>query len=380
MSAAYDVAIAGLGAMGAATAMASARRGLRAIGFDRFTPPHARGSSHGESRIIREAYFEDPAYVPIVQRAAALWRELEAASGERLLLTTGGLMIGRPESDVVAGAKASGDRHRLPYEVLDAGEVRARFPALRPDDDMVAVWEPHAGVLFPEACVAAQLAAASRAGAEVRMSEPVVSWRPDGAGVVVETPDGAYRAARLVIAAGAWTPRLVPELVDELMVARQPLFWFEPRDHAAAFDPERLPVHIWEWTLGRYFYGFPRMNGLVKVAVHGEGEALDPDVLRRELVPDEAGPLRERLERYLPDAAGRLVIGLVCLYTNTRDGHFLLDRHPGHPQVVVVSACSGHGFKFAPAIGEIAVALAMGEKPRFDLGLFGWRQSTGDSA
>ena len=373
MSAAFDLAIAGLGAMGSATALHAARGGLRTIAFDRFVPPHTRGSSHGESRIIREAYFEDPSYVPIVQRATQLWRELEQDCGERLVLPTGGLMIGRPESAVVAGAIASGETHRLPHEVLDARQVRVRFPALRPDDDMMAVWEPHAGVLFPEACVAAQLRAAAQAGARLCSSEPVTSWRPDGEGVAIETPDGNYRASKLVLAAGAWMPDLLREIDGELSVARQPLFWFEPRANERSFDPERLPIHIWEWSPGRCFYGFPRLNGLVKMAVHGEGEPIDPDALRRDLVPDEAVPLRERLERFLPDAAGRLVLGLVCLYTNTRDRHFLIDRHPRHPQVVVVSACSGHGFKFAPAIGEIAVELALGKTPKFDLGLFGWR-------
>ena len=373
MSGAWDVAIAGLGAMGSAAARDAARRGLRTIAFDRFAPPHTRGSSHGESRIIREAYFEDPRYVPIVQRAFHLWRELEQERGERLMLPTGGLMIGRPESTVVSGAKASGDQHRLPYEMLDARQVRARYPALRPDDDMVAVWEPNAGVLFPEACVTAQIASATAAGAEIRTSEPVTRWRPDGEGVEIETPAGTYRASRLVMAAGAWMPTLLREIDGELSVSRQPLFWFEPQANERAFDPERLPIHIWEWTPGRAFYGFPRLNGLVKMAIHHEGEPIDPDALRRELTPDEAAPLRELIERHLPDAAGRLVLGVVCLYTNTRDEHFLIDRHPRHPQIVVVSACSGHGFKFAPAIGEIAVRLAMGEDAGFDLGLFAWR-------
>jgi len=373
MSTTYDLAIAGLGAMGSATALDAARRGLRTIAFDRFAPPHTRGSSHGESRIIREAYFEDPRYVPIVQRASELWRALEQERGERLMLPTGGLMVGRPESGVVAGARASADLHGLPYQMLDARQLRARFPALRPDDDMVAVWEPNAGILYPEACVAAQIAAAEAAGATIRAGEGVTAWRPDGEGVSVETPAGTYRASRLVLATGAWTPTLLREIDGELSISRQPLFWFEPRANERAFDPERLPIHIWEWAPGRAFYGFPRLNGLVKMAIHGEGDPIDPDALRRELVPDESAELRELIERYLPDAAGRLVLGVVCLYTNTRDEHFLIDRHPRHPQVVVVSACSGHGFKFAPAIGEIAVKLAMGDPTGYDLGLFAWR-------
>lgn len=375
MSAAFDLAVVGLGAMGGAAALAAARRGLRVVAFDRFEPPHARGSSHGESRIIREAYFEDPRYVPVVQRAYALWRDLERESGQRLLQPTGGLMIGRPQSAVVAGARASAERHGLPHEVLDAREIVRRFPVLRPAADMVAVWEPNAGLLYPEACVAAQLAAARGRGAELRTGEPVLEWSADERGARVVTPSGTVRAARLVIAAGPWVASLVPELAGELAVARQPLFWFEPRSIVEAFDPERLPVHIWEWTEGRWFYGFPRLNGLVKLAIHGEGEPLDPDALRRELTPDEVAPLRELVERHLPEAAGRLVLGLLCLYTNTRDGHFLVDRHPAHPRVVVASPCSGHGFKFAPAIGEMAVELALGGDPGEAAALFRWRRT-----
>jgi sarcosine oxidase len=373
MPASFDLAVAGLGAMGSAVCCHAARRGLRVVGLDRFAPPHDRGSSHGESRIIREAYFEDPRYVPIVQRAYELWHQLERDTDARLFLRTGGLMIGPPGGALVAGARASADAHRLPHEVLDAGEVRRRFPALAPADGMAAVWEPRAGVLFPEACVRAHLEAAVRAGAELRTDTALLGWSADGEGVAVSTAGGEVRASRLVLAAGAWLGALVPELTPHLTVARQPLFWYEPVDRPHDFEPERLPIYIWEWTAGRYFYGFPAIGGEVKVAPHGEGEVTDPDRARRDVAPAEIAAMRDLLARFMPGAAGRSTRAVACLYTNTPDGHFVLDRHPAHPQVVIVSACSGHGFKFSSAIGEIVVGMALEEPARFDLDLFRWR-------
>ncbi|MBI2920399.1 MAG: N-methyl-L-tryptophan oxidase [Planctomycetes bacterium] len=368
-----DVAIAGLGAMGGAAAYHLARRGRRVVGFDRFAPPHSLGSSHGETRIIREAYFEDPRYVPVIQRAYTLWRELERESGQTLLLETGGLMIGPPGGGVVKGARASGDTRRLPYEMLDARELARRFPALHPDPDTVAVWEPRAGILFPEACVAAHLAAAARAGADLRTDEPVLSWRPDGEGVAITTPRGTYLARRLLLAPGALLPQLLNGAALPLTVTRQPLFWFQPKAHAEQFAPDRFGIFIWEAEPDFFFYGFPALEGRVKVTRHLGGAPTSPDQVDRELRPAEVAALRQRLARFIPDLDTPPVDASVCLYTNTADGHFVIDRHPAHPQVLVVSACSGHGFKFSSAIGEIAADLLTDCTPPFDLGLFRWR-------
>ena len=370
MDRSYDVAIAGLGAMGSAAARALALRGLRVVGFDRFAPPHALGSSHGRSRIIREAYFEHPSYVPLVQRAYVLWEELERESGERLLLRTGGLMIGRPEGLLVTGALASARAHGLVHERIDAEEIARRVPALRPATGMVGVWEPRAGVLFPEPAVAAFLASARRHHAEIHTGEPVVSWRPEGDGVEIRTPRGDYHAGRLVVATGAWFLGLVPELALPLSVERVALFWFEPRADPAAFDPERFPVFILEHADGRFIYGFPRLEGAVKLARHHEGEPADPDRLRRDVDADEVESMRAILRPYLPDADGPLRETAVCMYTNTPDGHFLIGSHPRQPRVLLVSACSGHGFKFAPAIGEIVSDLVIEGRTRGDLALF----------
>ncbi len=370
MSATFDVAIAGLGAMGGAAAYHLARRGVSVVGFDRFEPPHTMGSSHGESRIIRVAYFEDPRYVPLVQRAWDLWLELEEETGEKLLRPTGGLMMGPTHGDVVGGALQSARLHELPFELLDAAAIRARFPAHRPAPDDVAVWEPNAGVLAPEMCVAAHLDGARRFGAELHFHEPVLEWRADRDGVEVHTESGRHRAARLILAAGAWEGELVAELGAELKVQRQTLMWFTPKANPESFDAERFPIFIREFEPGRAVYGFPLRGGRVKFAIHMEGERANPRAVRRTVDDAEVEKLRAVLDRCVPDAAGACVDRAVCLYTNTPDHHFRLGPLPDHPRVLVASCCSGHGFKFAPAIGEVLADLAQGAAPRVDLELF----------
>lgn len=361
--------------MGSAALRALSRRGLNVAGFDRFAPPHALGSSHGETRIIREAYFEHPSYVPMVQRAWVLWKELEREAraidpGARLLLESAGLMLGPPDGEIVSGALQSAIEHALPYERIDAAEVARRVPAIDPAPDMVGVWEPRAGVLFPEKCIAAFLATARRHRAALHVDEPVLSWRPNGAGVEIRTTRGRYLANRLVLAAGAWLPRLLPDLVLPLVVERVPLFWFEP-SAPELFDPGRFPIFILEHQRGRCIYGFPRLGDTVKMARHHEGEVADPDRLRRDTSEEDVAPLRAALACHLPHANGPLRASAVCMYTNTPDGHFVIGVHPAHPAVTIVSACSGHGFKFAPTIGEIVSDLVVEGFTRWDLGLFG---------
>ena len=380
MEPAYDVAIAGLGAMGSASARALARRGHTVVGFDRFAPPHALGSSHGHSRIIREAYFEHPAYVPLVRHAYRLWEVLERESGERLLLKTGGLMIGPPEGTLVRGALASARAHGLTHERLDSAGIARRIPVMRPASDMVGVWEPDAGILFPETAISATLASARRHGAALHVDEPVIAWRADADGVEVRTPRGVHRAGHLVLAAGAWLPALAPGL--PLAVERVALFWFEPASDPGGFDPACFPVFILEHARDRFIYGFPRLGGAVKIARHHEGEATDPDKRRHGVSPDEVESMRGLFRSFLPCADGPLRETAVCLYTNTPDGHFVIGPDPRHPTVTLVSACSGHGFKFAPAIGEIVADLVTEGATRWDLGLFsparfGARATTG---
>lgn len=366
----YDVVIAGLGAMGSAAAFHLARRGARVLGLDRFAPPHAFGSSHGRTRIIREAYYEHPLYVPLVRRAYDLWAELEEESGRRISLRTGGLMIGPPDSTLVAGARRSALEHGLPFRELSAAELRERVPAFQPADDMVAIEEPRAGILFPETCIEAHLELARKAGAELRMDEPVVGWRATDGGVEVTTERGRYAAGRLVLAVGAWLPGLIGELRLPLAVNRQVLHWFRPDPPTHLFDPERFPIFMWESAPGMMWYGFPDTGDGVKVAVHHHGEPADPDTLRRSVTDEEAAPVEALLRRFMPAALGPRIESAVCMYTNTPDHHFIIDAHPAHPHVLLVSPCSGHGFKFSAAVGELVADLVTGAPARFDLAPF----------
>jgi sarcosine oxidase len=365
-----DVVVVGLGAMGSAAAFQLARRGRKVLGLDRFTPPHSLGSSHGETRIIREAYFEHPLYVPLVQRAYQLWAELELTSGRELLRITGGLMVGRPDGVLVSGARRSAEQHALAHEILTAAEVRRRFPVLRPADDMVAVWEPRAGILFPEACVGAHLALAQAHDAMLRFDEPVTNWRIDDDGVIVATTRGEYRARQLLLTAGSWIRSLVQELNLPFTVERQVVYWFAPRADAGIFAPSRCPIHLWETRPREFFYGFPDCGNGVKVAVHHGGELTDPERLQREVAPGEIAAIRELVRRFVPDADGALRSSSVCMYTNTPDEHFWIDWHPDHEQVLIASPCSGHGFKFSGVIGEVLADLLISGQSRFDLSAF----------
>lgn len=366
----FEVAVAGLGAMGSAAAYHLARRGVEVIGFDRFLPPHTMGSSHGETRIIRVAYFEGEYYVPLVRRAWDLWLDLEMEHETSLLRQTGGLMIGPPDGALVSGAQESATVHQLPHERLDAATLMRRYPAHRVGPGDAALWEPQAGFLDPEGCVNAHVHGAREAGAEMHGDEAVLEWRRDGDGVVVRTKKGEYGADRLILATGAWLTDLLPEYRSLLTVTRQPLFWFEPAANAPLFDPGRFPVFIREHEPGRYIYGFPMLEGRIKFAIHLEGEVTDAEHVRRLVGEDEVERLRAILDRCLPGAAGRCVRDAVCMYTNTPDEHFRIGVHPEHPPVIVASCCSGHGFKFASAIGEALADLATDDEPRVDLTRF----------
>jgi sarcosine oxidase len=369
-SGSYDAIIIGLGAMGSAAAYHLAKAGQRVLGLDRYRPPHAFGSSHGQTRIIREAYFEHPAYVPLVQRAYELWSQLERESKRHLFTQTGGLMIGPPDGVVFNGARRSAEEHRLPHEILTGTELERRFPGLKPGPDKSAVWEPRAGILFPERCVEAHLEMASRCGADLRFDEPVRQWAAEGAGVRVLTSKDSYSAGQLLCCAGAWTSDVLAGLDLPLQVERQVQYWFEPARHPEFFLPANCPIHLWEYEPARFFYGFPNLGEGVKVAGHHEGAEANPERLDREVPAHEVEQMRQIVNRFLPAATGALRSTAVCMYTNTPDGHFLLDRHPEWPQVLLASPCSGHGFKFSSAIGEALAELLLTRKPRLDLKLF----------
>jgi sarcosine oxidase len=367
---AADVIVVGLGAMGSAAAWQLARRGRRVLGFDRFAPPHTMGSSHGRSRIIREAYFEHPGYVPLLRRAYECWTQLEQESGRQLLRRTGGLMAGPEEGVLFAGARRSAVEHGVPHEVLTADEIRRRFPGFAPPEGTVGLFELRAGMLWPEGCVEAALALARRHGAELKTDEPVTSWQADGDGVAVTSASGTHRAARLILSAGPWMPSLLGARGRALQVERQLFHWFEPARNPELFRPDRCPVAVWEYAPDRIFATQPDVGDGMKAGIHHEGETTDADRVRREPTAEDETVMRRLVDRYLPDAAGRVREARVCLYTNTPDHHFLIDFHPDHPQVIVASPCSGHGFKFASVVGEILADLATDGRSLFDLSPF----------
>ncbi len=369
----WDAIVVGLGGMGSATAAMLARRGVRVLGLEAFEPLHTRGSSHGRSRIIREAYFESPDYVPLIRRAYELWRELEGLTGRDLLRITGGLNIGHPQSAFVAGALHSARQHALPHEVLDAEVTASRFPALRLPSDFVAVYEPHAGILDPEACVGAFHSVAVEAGASLRFQEPVRRWRVEGDGVLVETDRGIERAERLVLTPGPWAPQVLGGLGVPLRVQRVVNVHFEP-DDPARFAPERLPVYLLDVREGDY-YGFPALPGQgIKFGRHDRGEICTADTIRREVSAQEVEALRDVLNRYLPGAATSVSRVVTCMYTMTPDAHFVIDRHLEWPQVVIGCGFSGHGFKFASVVGEILADLALDGRTRHPIGFLSLRR------
>lgn len=352
---AYDVVVVGLGGSGSAAAYHLARRGLRVLGLERFGMLHDRGSSHGHTRIIRLAYFEHPDYVPLLQRAYELWHALAEEYGQELLRICGGLMIGPPDGLLVSGARKSATVHGLSHELLSASEVAARFPAFHLGPDEVALYEPQAGILLPEACIEAHLRGAKARGAELHFEEPVEHWEVRGDRVIVRTPRATYEAGALVVTAGAWLGRLLEELRLPLVVERQVVVWFRPLV-PEWFGPDRFPIFIWQTPDG-FFYGIPAFRGRgFKAARHHGGELTDPDRVRPP-DPKEATWLVSQLRRRIPQGAGPIEGMVACLYTNTPDEHFIVDRHPAHRHVAFASACSGHGFKFTSVIGEILADL-----------------------
>jgi sarcosine oxidase len=367
------VIVIGLGIMGSATAWALARRGVRVVGLEQYAPFHALGSSHGKTRIIREAYFESPEYVPLVQRAYELWDELGERTGRRLLRVTGGVSIGRLDSPFIVGARESAQRHGLAHELLDAQEARKRFPVLALPDDFVALVEGRAGILFAEECWRAFCEDAVRHGAELRFGVRVDGFVPDGEGMTVETESGRLRADRVVVTAGPWSATLLADLGLPLEVRRVLVVHVQP-DDPTRFRPEVLPIFIMDVPEGEY-YGFPFLPDQgVKFGRHDDGEVCTPESVRRTVTDDEVRWMTGVLERYLPRAAREVLMTVTCLYTMTPDSHFVIDRHPEWPQVVFAAGFSGHGFKFASVMGEALADLALEGASRLPIGFLSFRR------
>jgi len=365
-----DAVVCGLGVMGSAALWELTRRGMRALGIERFTPGHDHGSSHGATRIIRLAYFEHPSYVPLLRRTYELWRELEQASGSELLHVTGIAEMGAPEGALIRGVLASVKAHALRHELLTAQDLMRRFPAFRLPPYYAAVVQPDGGFLEAESSVQLMLTLATQGGAVVRSGESVRIVEPHQRGVRVTTDRTTIDAGVAIIAAGPWVMSLLPQLRAPLRVTRQAMAWFAPV-HPGLFTPDRCPVFLIESRHGIH-YGFPSDHeGRIKVAKHHhQDETVDPEAYERTVSTADEALIRAALADHLPAANGRRLAAQTCLYTVSPDGDFLVDRLPEYPQVIIVSPCSGHGFKFAPVIGEIAAELATTGATRHDIGRF----------
>jgi sarcosine oxidase len=346
--------------MGSAAAYHLTSRGARVLGIEQFTPPHSQGSSHGGSRMIRQAYFESPDYIPLVLRAYQLWRRLEADTSAKLLHITGGLTLGAADGDLVSRTVAAARQHAIPFETFDAGEVRRRFPAISPLPNDAAVLEPHAGYLLPEACVRAHLQLAANAGAQLRFEEQALAWSAAGGRVEVRTSKGLYEAGHLVIAAGPWANEALQNLFP-LRVTRQVMAWIAPRSGVAPFVPDRFPVFLMEDVAGLPGYGLPAIDGPdggMKVAIHGSDQVCTAATVDRTVHSADIDRIRQNLCRRIPALDGELLREQTCLYTTTPDENFIIGAHPDSPNCTVACGFSGHGFKFAPVVGEALADLA----------------------
>jgi sarcosine oxidase len=374
-----DVIVVGLGAMGSATILRLVERGLRVVGLDRFCPPHDRGSTHGETRITRLAIGEGSEYVPLVRRSHELWRELEHRARRTLLHQIGGLVIGNRDNAFLEQTRAVAAEHKIGHENLSSADLARRFPMFSVSAECEAYLEPEAGFVRPEAAVSAQLTLAQRLGADLRFGEEVTAWASCAAGVEVTTANGRFEAQQLVLSAGAWITKLLPEGSLEIAVYPQLLHWFPIRSGYEAL--RGMPVFVWETGADRNdfahamaFYGFPAIDGPdggVKLATESYEATVDPDEPATNSVSDAAGRIYEEyLASRFPWVGSKPMRSMRCLYTTTRGSRFVIDRHPRHENVVIVSACSGHGFKHSPAIGEAVAQLVADGASQIDLSSF----------
>jgi sarcosine oxidase len=368
---AYDVIVVGLGGMGSAAAYHLAARGQRVLGLEKFTPAHDKGSSHGGSRIIRQAYFEDPAYVPLLLRTYELWERLATDTQLEVYRLTGGLFIGPPDCVTVAGSRRASAEWGLPHEMFDEAEIRRRFPTFTPHPGDVALYEAKAGFARPEMTVRANIDLAERGGATLSFGEEVLEWSESGSGVSVTTGRATYTAGQLVICPGAWAPELLADLGIPIAIERQVSYWFDPVGGTAPFTGN--PIFIHEDEGGMQAYGFPAIDGPdggVKVGFHRRGVECTPATIDRTVHDTEIAAMRNGVATLLPALDGPCVHAVTCMYSNTPDEHFVIARRPDSENITVACGFSGHGFKFVPVVGEILADLAIDGATRHPISLF----------
>jgi sarcosine oxidase len=380
-----DTIVLGLGAMGSAAIYQLAKRGHRVLGIDQFSPPHHYGSSHGETRIIRQAIGEGEEYVPLALRSYELWREIERELGKELLVVTGGLVLERQQSQTIMHGRRNflaqttecARRFHIRHEILEPQEIRKRYPQFAVANEF-GYFEYETGYLRPELCIQAQLHLAERHGAKLQINEKVLSIHPDGFNrVMVKTDRAVYGADKLIIAAGSWvTQFLEPSHAQHFKVYRQMMFWFRIRDDLRSqFLPGEFPIFIWIFENARenFFYGFPSLDcETIKIASEQYVNVTNPEQMDREITEEEKNTMHKNyvLGR-LPGITSTCAGAASCLYTTTPDSNFVIDFYPGHPQVIIASPCSGHGFKHSAAIGEVLAELVIDGKSKIDISRFG---------
>ncbi len=376
MNSTFDAIVVGLGAMGSATAYQLARRGIKVLGIDRFTPPHAFGSSHGDTRVTRLACGEGAQYTPFARRSNEIWRELEAASGKTLLVQNGLLVIsGKGErakthgnADFLQTTIDAANTHGVPHELLSDADIRRRFPAFGIADGDHGYFEPTGGFLHPEVCVKAQLDEAARLGATLNYGEIVTGFEAGASGVTVKTTRATYSAGKAVISAGAWLPTLLPPpMAAPFTVRRQVLCWFriDGREQLERYRPEAFPVFIWQTPRKQTIYGFPWVGTevpAIKNATEQYDTTTTADAVERNVAPAEIADMYDTYTAdFFPGVSNDCIKTAVCMYTCTEDSRFVIDTLPGQPNVIVASPCSGHGFKHSAAIGDAVAGMVTGK-------------------
>jgi sarcosine oxidase len=372
---AFDVIVVGLGAMGSAACVHLARRGVRVLGLEQFSIPNSLGSSHGDSRMIRLCYYEHPDYVPLLHRAYELWDELEAASARRILFRTGGLYMGEPESGFISGTLRAARDHQLAHEEFSRERIKTKYPQFKIPPDHIGVYEPHAGFLLPEVAISAHAELALRLGAHLRGHEPMLEWFSDSSGVTVRTAKGLHHAQQIIFCGGAWSSRVLGDIGVKLQPTRQPLAWVWPRT-PELFELGRIPVWAINNPNDTQYYGFPMIHTRpgFKLARHFHGQPTDPDSISRVPTADDEADIRQALRTFIPEADGQLLSMAICMYTNSPDSHFIVDRHPTCERALIACGFSGHGFKFASVIGEALADLSVRGRSDLPIGFLGLKR------
>jgi sarcosine oxidase len=366
----FDVVVLGLGAAGSSALYHLSKSGKRVCGIDQYSPPHNLASSHGQSRITRQAYHENPLYVPFILKAYDLWDELALASGRKLFHRTGGIYLGAADSGVIVGSELSAKTHQIPYDYLTAEEISKRYPFFKTDANTIGILEHNAGILFPEECIRANLEVAERNNASIKLEEKILRIDYDAGIIRIETNKEQYETEKLIVAAGAWTPELMIDLHLPLKVERQVLFWF--RDKGSQPSDSKygnLPVYIWEYETGKTFYGFPDLGDGFKIAHHHAGAQTSPEQLNRIVATEEVKEMESVVKSYL-GIDPVFNYATTCMYTNTPDNDFILDYHPANENIIIASPCSGHGFKFASVNGKILSDMALENKQELNISMF----------